>query len=153
MACASAVSSGATPVATSSSSLSAVAVTPSNTSTDMFSPFASHNPRPFERHSLQIHTKSIEQTLIPLVTQVGKFKAIYRVGYYMQGNFVIVIGTSECHGWCNSFIIKEPICLPSFKLQCPSRSRSRSVICQVGRTLAFPPIFSVSLNYMSRGST
>lgn len=32
--------------------------------------FASHNPRPPELHSLQIRTKSIEQTLIPLVTQV-----------------------------------------------------------------------------------
>ena len=31
---------------------------------------AGHNPRPPELHSLQIRTKSIEQTLIPLVTQV-----------------------------------------------------------------------------------
>jgi len=29
-----------------------------------------HNPRPPELHSLHIHTKSIEQTLIPLVTQI-----------------------------------------------------------------------------------
>ena len=31
---------------------------------------AGHNPRPPELQSLQIRTKSIEQTLIPLVTQV-----------------------------------------------------------------------------------
>ena len=32
---------------------------------------AAHNPRPPELHTLQIRTKSIEQTLIPLVTQVS----------------------------------------------------------------------------------
>lgn len=35
---------------------------------------ASHNPRPPELHNLRIHTKSIEKTLIPLVTQVFKKK-------------------------------------------------------------------------------
>ena len=36
---------------------------------------ASHNPRPPELHNLRIHTKSIEKTLIPLVTQV--FRQIF----------------------------------------------------------------------------
>lgn len=31
-----------------------------------------HNPRPPDLNSLKIRTKSIEQTLIPLVTQVGR---------------------------------------------------------------------------------
>ncbi|XP_059352348.1 alpha-catulin-like isoform X2 [Daphnia carinata] len=70
MACSSSVATGVTHVATSSSSLSAAPVTSSNAPSGICSSFASHNPRPPERHNLQIHTKSIEQTLIPLVTQI-----------------------------------------------------------------------------------
>ncbi|XP_046652731.1 alpha-catulin-like isoform X2 [Daphnia pulicaria] len=73
MACTSATATSAASVATSSSSslLSAAAVTSSNNASAGHSlSFASHSPRPPELHSLRIHTKSIEQTLIPLVTQI-----------------------------------------------------------------------------------
>lgn len=43
------------------------------------SSFSSHNPRPTELHSLQIRTKSIEQTLIPLVTQVHDFHLLLKI--------------------------------------------------------------------------
>lgn len=47
--------------------------------------FASHNPRPPELHSLQIRTKSIEQTLIPLVTQVRQQQRGKNAGDYWHG--------------------------------------------------------------------
>ncbi|KAK4024137.1 hypothetical protein OUZ56_009525 [Daphnia magna] len=72
MACSSSIATGVTHVATSSSSLPAAPAVSSNAQSGICSSFASHNPRPPERHNLQIHTKSIEQTLIPLVTQADR---------------------------------------------------------------------------------
>lgn len=98
MACTSATATSAASVATSSSSslLSAAAVTSSNNASAGHSlSFASHSPRPPELHSLRIHTKSIEQTLIPLVTQVGENAIARRRSFYIWYLYFSTIGINH----------------------------------------------------------